>query len=346
MGGWLATLSGGYLGWAIGSNDCANFFGPQIGANVLSYRVSTILFAVFVVLGSFFSGASMVHDAGAVFPAQQALQQYTSADFVWYASFVTISAALVVTLATVMGLPVSTSQGAIGAFFGLSFALGLQHGSVWTLPPWFIFGKMAGSWVISPVLSGVIAAILSAAVRRGVRAIEDETLFNRLAIGALSIAGVYGSYVMGSSHAGIIVAPFYRAGIFQSWIGIDAARWAATFGGVTIAAGGLTYGRRVMEAVGSHITELEPVAAFSAVMAMSLVLHGFKQYGVPISASQSVVGAVAGVGLSQSTQAVNFATLRSITLSWVATPLVPAAFTAGCYGLYLTALPYTGILPF
>ncbi|MGM0381838.1 MAG: anion permease, partial [bacterium] len=330
----VKLLSGGYLGWAIGANDAANVIGPHVGSNLLSYRFCIGLLVTFTLLGAVVSGQGMVEDVGKVMPDQQMLEKYAAWELINLAILVTVSAALAVNLATYFGIPTSTSQGAIGAFFGLSFVLGLQNNMLLELPPWFIFGKMVGSWIISPFLAGFLGFVIQKwGSQLFNKVISNERTFNIMIRFLLVISGAYGAYILGATHAGIGVAPFFKAGLFESWLGIPDTAWAAGFGGVSIAIGSLTYAKKVIYSVGNSITSLDPFSAFSAIVAMSICLNFFKRFGVPVSSSQAVVGAVAGVGLTRGTRAVSFSKLKNIAIGWLATPIIPALVTGGIYSL-------------
>ena len=192
---------------------------------------------------------------------------------------------------------------------------------------------MVVSWVISPFFAALVGFVLQNYGSKLVnQLVTNERIFNRLIFVLLVVAGMYGSFILGASHAGIAVAPFYTAGIFESWWGIPATAWAAGLGGAAIALGAVTYAQKVIYSVGTQITALDPFSAFSAVVSMSICVNLFKDIGVPVSSSQAIVGAVAGVGLTRGTQAVSYSTLRNIAIGWVATPVIPAVMTGVIYG--------------
>ncbi len=333
----LKTLTGGYLGWNIGANDAANVIGPHVGSGLLSYRFCITILVIFTFLGGVWGGQQMVDDVGAVLPAEGAFEEAAEWDLVNIAVLVTLAAGIAVNIATYLGIPTSTSQGSIGAFFGLSIAMGLRSAG-WDgfleLPQWEIFGRMVSSWIIIPFLAGFLGfCIQKWGSRFFNHLVRNEKIFDMSIILLLVGSGIYGAYQLGATHAGIAVAPFYRAGIFQSWWGIDARAWAAGFGGLAIALGGLTYAKNVIYSVGTKITALDPFSAFSAVVAMSITLNFFGRMGVPVSTSQAVVGAVAGVGITRGTRAVSFSKVRDIAIGWVATPVFPALISGIIYSI-------------
>ena len=126
-----------------------------------------------------------------------------------------------------------------------------------------------------------------------------------LAVGPLSI--VY-SLVMSSSKAAFV-------GGYPTWI--------ILFGCVGVITGFLMYGRKVIETVGSAITALTPSRAFAATLAAASAVVIATSSGIPVSATQTLVGSVLGVGLARGIGALNLIVIRNIFTSWILT--LPAA---------------------
>lgn len=102
---------------------------------------------------------------------------------------------------------------------------------------------------------------------------------------------------------------------YPSWIIL-----LGCFGAVT---GFLMYGRKVIETVGSSITALTPSRAFAATLAAATTVVVATSIGIPVSATQTLVGAVLGVGLARGIGALNLLVIRNIFTSWILT--LPAA---------------------
>jgi PiT family inorganic phosphate transporter len=83
------------------------------------------------------------------------------------------------------------------------------------------------------------------------------------------------------------------------------------------------YGRKVIATVGSAITTLTPSRAFAATLAAASTVVVSTSTGIPVSATQTLVGAVFGVGLARGIDALNLNVIRNIFLSWIIT--IPAA---------------------
>lgn len=99
--------------------------------------------------------------------------------------------------------------------------------------------------------------------------------------------------------------------------------WIVLLGCVGVVTGLLMYGRKVIATVGSGITTLTPSRAFAATLAAATTVIVSTSVGIPVSATQTLVGAVLGVGLARGIGALNLNVVRNILLSWLIT--IPAA---------------------
>lgn len=95
------------------------------------------------------------------------------------------------------------------------------------------------------------------------------------------------------------------------------------FGCLGVLLGLFMYGRKVIETVGTAITMLTPSRAFAATLAAASVVVISTSTGIPVSATQTLVGAVFGVGLARGIDALNLNVIRNIFMSWIIT--IPAA---------------------
>ena len=99
--------------------------------------------------------------------------------------------------------------------------------------------------------------------------------------------------------------------------------WIILLGCVGVISGFLAYGKKVIETVGSNITALTPSRAFAATLAAATTVVVANSTGIPVSATQTLVGAVLGVGLARGIGALNLIVIRNIFMSWIFT--LPAA---------------------
>ncbi|MDR7422236.1 MAG: anion permease [Armatimonadota bacterium] len=290
----LALLPGLYLGWGVGANDAANTFGPQIGANIISYRRAIVLAAIFTFLGAVVEGQKVFGVLGRLTPLSLEMSVVAA-----------LSAAVVVNVLTLYGVPISTSHAIVGALV----AVGLIQRTGFHAPS---LVRVVASMVTAPLGAGAIAYVLYRALAAlSARRLGGTLAFQQTVRVAGVLVGCYAAYALGSNNVGNAMAPFVAVGLVSPAAG-------AVLGGVAIASGVLTFSRRVIMLVGKQITALDPVSALVAATATALTTHVFTQVGVPVSTSQAIVGAVAGVGLTKGMMAVNRRLLWLIPATWLA----------------------------
>ncbi len=290
-----------YLGWNLGSNDAANVFGPQVNSGIIKYRNAIILTSIFVIIGALVEGKKGFSTIGGI------------SDLVLTTAIISaISAGLVVNVMSYFGLPVSATQAIVGSIIGLSILKGnpIDYAKL---------TRILISWMITPFGAAIIAFIsykLLAVIwqRRAKNLITFNTTVKWLSI----IIGCYAAYSLGANNLANVTGTMVGAGLMSAFVG-------TILGGVSIASGVLTYSRNVMYTVGSKIAPLEPFSALVAVLSEALTLHIFAYIGIPVSSSQAIVGAVAGVGLVKGMKMLNRRTLIIIPIGWIMTLVGSAA---------------------
>ncbi|MEE2674666.1 MAG: inorganic phosphate transporter [Myxococcota bacterium] len=95
--------------------------------------------------------------------------------------------------------------------------------------------------------------------------------------------------------------------------------WMLAVGGLGIVVGLGTWGYRVMETVGKKITELTPSRGFAAELAAATTIVLASRFGIPVSTTHTLVGAVLGVGLARGIGAIDLRVVGNIIVSWIAT---------------------------
>ena len=95
--------------------------------------------------------------------------------------------------------------------------------------------------------------------------------------------------------------------------------WILILGGCGIVLGLATFGYRVIQTIGSKITELVPTRGFSAELAAATTVVLASRTGIPVSTTHILVGAVMGVGLARGIGALNLRVIGGIFMSWVIT---------------------------
>lgn len=146
-----AAMIGGYMAMNIGANDVANNVGPTVGSKALTMTGAIGIAVVFEAAGAIIAGGDVVSTIkkGIIDPA---MIQDTDV-FIWLMMAALLAGAIWLNVATAVGAPVSTTHSIVGGVLGAGIAAG-----GWGIANWGNMAQIAASWVISPVLGGVIAA--------------------------------------------------------------------------------------------------------------------------------------------------------------------------------------------
>ena len=104
-------------------------------------------------------------------------------------------------------------------------------------------------------------------------------------------------------------------------------------GGVGIVVGLATWGYKVIQTIGSKITELTPSSGFAANIGAATTIVVASKLALPISTTHTLIGAVLGVGMAKGAKSLNFGVIRKIVLSWVVTIPAGAFFAIGIFYL-------------
>jgi PiT family inorganic phosphate transporter len=178
---------------------------------------------------------------------------------------------------------------------------------------------IAESWVICPVMVMTLSFGLMHLIGFILRRFETSSLLFQNVFGWLAIGSAcYVAFSMGANNAGNAVGPIANLGILHP-------KLLLLMGGLSIAVGAATYGRKVADTVGKGITPLDIPSAFVAQISSAFGMHFFSVLGIPVSTSSAIVGAVVGVGLVKGMKAISKRTITTILLGWLLTPTFAAA---------------------
>jgi PiT family inorganic phosphate transporter len=233
-----------------------------------------------------------------------------------------LSAGLFVSLATFSRVPVSTSQAIVGGVAGTGLGIvGMQAAYF----KWAVMLQIFGAWIISPVLTMVLAFALYSLLGRLLKN-ANVIFWSRILSIMVVVSAAYVSFSLGANDVGNAIGPLLAR--FP-----EEGTKLALLGGIAMAIGAWTFGARVTDTVGKSITPLDYSGALSAQFAAAFGVHVFSMLGIPVSTSQAVVGGVIGVGLTKGMRAVSLAKIRRIFLGWILTPACAALFAAVLYWL-------------
>ena len=307
----LTPLGGGvFLGWTLGANDASNVFGTAVATRIISYKKACWLCGLTLILGAVLQGTEGIKTVSS-------LTEQTIATAV----IVTIAAGITGSIMTYLRIPISISQAVVGAVLGIGLATGnANYGGLL---------KIVLCWIGTPIGSLLIACVVYKVLGWVIRILPMSMLTrDKLLWNGLLIVGVYGSYALGANNV------TNSTGVYSGLIDGVNDTYLAAIGGIAIAAGVITYSKRVMLVVGSGIMPLDAFSALTAVAAMSITVHIFAIIGAPVSTSQGIVGAIIGIGLMRQATAINASVLRKISIGWLMTPVLSLILAAAGYAIF------------
>ena len=155
----VAAMIGGYMAMNIGANDVANNVGPAVGSKALTLAGAILIAAIFEASGALIAGGDVVSTIkkGIINPNMIA----DTNTFIWLMMAALLAGAVWLNIATALGAPVSTTHSIVGGVLGAGIAAGGLG-----IANWGQMGMIAASWVISPVLGGMIAALFLYIIKR------------------------------------------------------------------------------------------------------------------------------------------------------------------------------------
>ncbi len=179
--------------------------------------------------------------------------------------------------------------------------------------------------ILIAVIVAIAVAVMGIFLFRKVVAKSEEDyatvegIFRKLQIGT----SCYVAFAHGANDVANAIGPVAAIIPLAQGIGlgseIEVPTWLFILGGIGIAIGCMTWGRKVMRTVGSRITTLTNTRGFSVDFGAATTVLVASSLGLPISTSHTVVGAVIGVGLARGLEAVDFSVIKKIITSWLLT---------------------------
>ena len=222
------------------------------------------------------------------------------------------------------GIPSSSSHALVGGLVGAAVA---KAGAWALIAPGII--KIVIFIVVSPALGFAIGALLLLAMawifRRSSPSRVDRW-FRRLQLVSASFYSLGNGGNDAQKTAGIIWMLLISSGYLHSTDPIPV--WVISACYVTIALGTAFGGWRIVKTMGQRITKLRPVQGFCAETGGGITLFATAAFGIPVSTTHTITGAIVGVGSAQNVSAVRWGVAGTIIWAWVLT--IPcSAFIAG-----------------
>jgi len=164
----VAALIGAYMAMNIGANDVANNVGPAVGSRAMTMTTAIIIAAIFEAAGALIAGGEVVNTIKKGIIDISAFNGDTD-PFIWAMMAALLAAALWLNFATMMKAPVSTTHSIVGGVMGAGIAA-----AGFSIVDWGTMSKIAASWVISPVLGGIIAALFLYSIKKSIVFKKDK----------------------------------------------------------------------------------------------------------------------------------------------------------------------------
>jgi PiT family inorganic phosphate transporter len=378
----VAALIGAYMAMNIGANDVANNVGPAVGSKALTLTTAIIIAAVFEAAGALIAGGEVVKTI------KNGIIDISAFDgnpdpFIWAMMAALLAAALWLNFATMMKAPVSTTHSIVGGVMGAGIAA-----AGFGVVDWGTMGGIVASWIISPVLGGIIAAAFLFSIKKSIVFKEDKVqaaktyvpvfvaimslafvtyiilkgvkqiwpkiiesinmlplvsfevtkkpaFSTALAIGAIVAVVVYFfvkkrvnsntttlqntrasvntlftiplifaaallSFAHGANDVANAIGPLAAINDAVVNKGVSSSAsiplWVMGVGAFGIALGLALYGPKLIKTVGSEITDLDQIRAFSIAMSASITVIIASQLGLPVSSTHIAIGGIFGVG--------------------------------------------------
>ena len=226
------------------------------------------------------------------------------------------------------GLPTSSSHALVGGYAGAAIAkAGFSSliASGWTKTLIFI--------VFAPLMGMVLALLLSIIslwLFRGLSPSRVDRWFRRLQLVSAALYSLGHGTNDAQKTMGIIAGVLFTAGYLSAF---EIPFWVVIAAHLAIALGTLSGGWRIVHTMGSKITKLQPFGGFSAETAGAITLFTASAFGIPVSTTHTITGAIVGVGAVKRLSAVRWGVAGRIVWAWILTIPASALIAAFTYEL-------------
>ena len=221
------------------------------------------------------------------------------------------------------GLPTSSSHALIGGYAGAAVAKAFSFTVIipsgWTKTILFIF--------VSPLIGLVAGLLLMAAtfwIFRSFAPGRVDTWFRRLQLISAALFSLSHGTNDAQKTMGIIAGVLLTAGYIKTF---EIPIWVVLAAHAAIALGTLAGGWRIIHTMGSKITKLQPQGGFAAETGAAIAIFTATHFGIPVSTTHAITGAIVGVGATRRWSAVRWGVAGQIVWAWVLT--IPAAGIIG-----------------
>ncbi len=323
----ITLVLGLAFAFGIGAGD--ETLATLVGSGGMRLRRATVLGAGLAMAGALFLSQGVASAIGTEVINQERIDLARYQSWILISVLISVTALLIVASRT--GLPVSTTYGIIGAFFGVALCAPLLGSDFSTILHWAQLQEIAVGWVLSPILGLAVALIVGYLVkrfvRRRMRGLGGLEKLERTLMIALVFFSCFNQLNRAGNDAGKALGIFYSLGASGQ---IDGGTMVVMLisGSFMVGLGLFTIGRHLLKNVGRNLIEIWPSDAICIEASMSIVLLLANLFAMPISGGQVLVCAIVGLAISKH-EPVNKKKLKRIVYSWILTFPLAAASSAG-----------------
>ena len=201
-----ASVIGGYMALNIGANDVANNMSPAVGSRALHLGVAVAIAAVFEAGGAILAGGDVVRTVSSGIIRPELMPDAPAFTIAMLAAL--FAAALWINLATWIGAPVSTTHSVVGGVLGGGIAMAGVGAADWN-----VVARIVASWVVSPVLGGVVAAAFLLYIKKTILYVPDqlEQARRRVPLLVAIMAGAFTAYLLLKGFSRVWKVPLWIA---------------------------------------------------------------------------------------------------------------------------------------
>ena len=306
-----------------GLHDAANSIATVVSTRVLRPQYAVMWAAFFNFIAFLFFGLHVAQTVGTGIVATEVVDAAVI--------FGALMGAICWNLLTWwLGIPSSSSHALIGGLAGAAVTKAGLGSIVWSG-----LGITAAAIVFSPLLGFFLALMLVLGVAwafvRTTPAAVDNT-FRSLQFVSASLYSLGHGGNDAQKTMGIIAVLLYSQGMLGDTFHIPF--WVILTCQAAMALGTLVGGWRIVRTMGSRITRLHPVQGFCAETGGAMTLFLATYFGIPVSTTHTITGAIIGVGAARRTAAVRWNVASDVVLAWIVTLPAAALFAAAFYELY------------
>src|SRR5437762_6218341 len=183
------------------------------------------------------------------------------------------------------------------------------------------------------MILGVCLMTLSQWIFRNTKPSEVDNYFRRLQLLSAALYSLGHGTNDAQKTMGIIAGVLFTAGYIKVFA---IPMWVILAAHTAIGLGTLSGGWRIIHTMGSKITKLQPVGGFAAETAGAATLFLASSFGIPVSTTHTITGAIVGVGATRRLSAVRWGVAGRIVWAWVLT--IPMAALIGAAAYYVVSL--------